>query len=682
MKLKSLWGFLPIFCLLVLSVDAQENRLSLGSSSAEFGSQASVDLTLDSIEGVQGLVATFDWDDTNITGVALNEGAVLAIQSADTVVTRIESNFAIIGIVMDTNPSDNSPSSEIIPAGSGTVIATLVVQCGGGPAASTTAIEFRDGAYATVDPGPALDNIIVVGGTSVGGDPNGSGDPREGLQFTNGQVRCTPTPPKFFIEDGINDVSQPPGDDACGDAKVLMRNQGEVEGYVIALCHNPADLTLMDIAVGADAANAGVEFMAPEIFANGGTLGVVLDFNSPFTGQTIPVGAANEIAVYSYCCVTVPEASMPDLVTALTFCDNVLGDPVKENVMVIGGISISKDEDLALENGTFTCTATGPLPAEDCNDGIDNDGDTLIDGDDPECQQMFACGDRVLSGDGEDLSDFNVGSNGELCLYLKSPEDNAVGHAQMDHVQGFSMAISHCCDITFQGDLDISGTILEAIGAEFISVQIDSTEDDGDGCELIVGVLVDALPPFDGATIPPMANFQLMGCLEFTSENNSDLCGTCCDVTFEDNLNGNGKVPVKNLISAENMSVGPQLMNCKICFTQPAHFYRGDCNFKGMGPGMMVDIADAAAVVSFLFMPGSWKFQPPCLDACDCNDDGRVDLADAICILQYYLQGGTFPPAPGPGLVMDENGGVVPSGAGPDWTEDKLDCIGDGDCPD
>jgi hypothetical protein len=91
---------------------------------------------------------------------------------------------------------------------------------------------------------------------------------------------------------------------------------------------------------------------------------------------------------------------------------------------------------------------------------------------------------------------------------------------------------------------------------------------------------------------------------------------------------------------------------------------------------MSVDIADAAAVVSFLFLTGSWKFNPMCLDACDCNDDGRVDLADAICILQYLFQFGRFPPAPGPGI--DTEGNETPEG--PDPTEDKLDCEGGNQC--
>lgn len=54
--------------------------------------------------------------------------------------------------------------------------------------------------------------------------------------------------------------------------------------------------------------------------------------------------------------------------------------------------------------------------------------------------------------------------------------------------------------------------------------------------------------------------------------------------------------------------------------------------------------------MSFLFLPGSWNFQPVCLDACDCNDHGRVVLADTVCILLFLFQFGRFPPTPGQGV--------------------------------
>jgi len=91
-------------------------------------------------------------------------------------------------------------------------------------------------------------------------------------------------------------------------------------------------------------------------------------------------------------------------------------------------------------------------------------------------------------------------------------------------------------------------------------------------------------------------------------------------------------------------------------------------------------------VVDYLFLPGTYKFEPPCLDACDCNDDGRIDLSDAVCILRYLFQEGRWPPPPGPGY--EETGlpnpdRVTAAGSGVDPTEDTLDCKvgGDGSCP-
>jgi len=45
-------------------------------------------------------------------------------------------------------------------------------------------------------------------------------------------------------------------------------------------------------------------------------------------------------------------------------------------------------------------------------------------------------------------------------------------------------------------------------------------------------------------------------------------------------------------------------------------------------------------VVSYLFAPEWYKFTPKCLEACDANDDGRVDLADALTILKYLFKFG------------------------------------------
>lgn len=73
-------------------------------------------------------------------------------------------------------------------------------------------------------------------------------------------------------------------------------------------------------------------------------------------------------------------------------------------------------------------------------------------------------------------------------------------------------------------------------------------------------------------------------------------------------------------------------------------------------------------MISFFFPGESPQFVPPCLDACDANDDGRVDLADSVFVLRFLFQFGGEPAAPGP---------FQP---GPDPTADELGCTVGGVC--
>ena len=66
----------------------------------------------------------------------------------------------------------------------------------------------------------------------------------------------------------------------------------------------------------------------------------------------------------------------------------------------------------------------------------------------------------------------------------------------------------------------------------------------------------------------------------------------------------------------------------------------------------------------------SGGIEPGCFDACDCNDDGILDLSDAINLLGYLFLGQTPPPQPGP------------TDCGPDPTVDDLECLSDlSSCP-
>ena len=81
-------------------------------------------------------------------------------------------------------------------------------------------------------------------------------------------------------------------------------------------------------------------------------------------------------------------------------------------------------------------------------------------------------------------------------------------------------------------------------------------------------------------------------------------------------------------------------------FAGGSPFLRGDTNDDGS-----VDIADAIGLLGVLFTPGSNPLA--CEDAGDANDDGSVDVADAISILGFLFTPGTPPlpePFPNPGF--------------------------------
>src|SRR5690606_41327228 len=89
------------------------------------------------------------------------------------------------------------------------------------------------------------------------------------------------------------------------------------------------------------------------------------------------------------------------------------------------------------------------------------------------------------------------------------------------------------------------------------------------------------------------------------------------------------------------------------------------------GPG-----AAAASRVGRLFLSGRTSFAPPCLDACDCDDDGALGISDVVCILDFLFRFGDFPRDPGPGFLSDGTE-LLP---GIDPTPDDLDCRGGAQC--
>ncbi|MEM7165052.1 MAG: hypothetical protein AAF581_06275 [Planctomycetota bacterium] len=88
-------------------------------------------------------------------------------------------------------------------------------------------------------------------------------------------------------------------------------------------------------------------------------------------------------------------------------------------------------------------------------------------------------------------------------------------------------------------------------------------------------------------------------------------------------------------------------------------FVRADC-----AGGGTLNLVDATSLLAYIFNGGA---APGCLDACDGNDDGDIDISDPVAILSALFLGVT-PPGPYPIC-------------GQDTVADGLDCATFPDCP-
>lgn len=93
-------------------------------------------------------------------------------------------------------------------------------------------------------------------------------------------------------------------------------------------------------------------------------------------------------------------------------------------------------------------------------------------------------------------------------------------------------------------------------------------------------------------------------------------------------------------------------------------FVRGECNNDGS-----VNLPDAVFLLTYLFPPSGTPAPLDCIDACDTNDDGSLNLVDAVAILNA-LFGQPIIPLPGPATC-----GTDPT------ANDALDCQVFGACP-
>ena len=568
----------------------QAESLTIGDVT---GRNVTVPITMDSGENVQGYVLSVAVPAaltvTDVENVAPSTG-----DEAELVVSEILPEGFTLGVVMDFNaPYDGQE----IPAGNNVKIAeaameaNLVLPCGD---TQDVGIAFQDGLNS-----PPLSNLLVIDGMSIYED--------DGLVLTGGTVTVPGTC------DTVRVVSTTGGAGATQvRVPVEVDNQQPVEGYVLAV-RNPTDITLQEITTAGTAADGvGIEFEVSKTYPDGGTLGVVFDFDPPYDGQTLPVGDNQTLAVFVYSLPAFDCTEAASKEFDLEFADGEFGSPPLSNVLVEGGMSVAP----TLVDGTVTFTCQQPA-------GIDYYiGATCGPPEfDPICCATGAAGGEAKVG-----------------LYYTS---------DVDPIQGISMAVCFPSELDVvdlagngQGivqDKHLEGTITAGINAEFVSFNADN-----DAGELIVGILVDSTPPIPiNHMYPPRAepDYGLVLNVFFAIPEDA-TCDTTYDLTFCDGITGAGEVPISNRAAVFNESKPVRTNDGCLTVGGTAEFLRGDCNTDGM-----VDIADPAATMTYLFLS---LYDPSCLDACDSNDDGMVNLADVTATLRFLFKLGPILPPPGP----------------------------------
>jgi hypothetical protein len=103
------------------------------------------------------------------------------------------------------------------------------------------------------------------------------------------------------------------------------------------------------------------------------------------------------------------------------------------------------------------------------------------------------------------------------------------------------------------------------------------------------------------------------------------------------------RFPSTTRITVDSGDPPLQVIDCPVTFravTPTAGFIRCDPNDDGL-----IDIADPIWILNELFTGGP---ATPCREAADCNADGAIDLADAAYGITYQFLGGPPPPAPFP----------------------------------
>jgi PKD repeat protein len=211
-----------------------------------------------------------------------------------------------------------------------------------------------------------------------------------------------------------------------------------------------------------------------------------------------------------------------------------------------------------------------------------------------------------------------------------------------DPVKGFQVTGVFDPNVLVLQKIVKDGTALNNYEPEFWGPSISNDPSDP---YFFAGVIFDYNPPFEGQTLPPSAaqiiTHMIFDCLPVAPQGGN---------TVVELRNGVGRNQNYNVFEIGQTAMLPVLTSSIVSIIPldgavPVPFVRGDVDQNGS-----VDLSDAIAILAYLFTGGA---KPACMDSADVNDTNSVDIADPILLLGFLFLGGLAPAVPFPNFGLD-----------------------------
>ncbi len=205
--------------------------------------------------------------------------------------------------------------------------------------------------------------------------------------------------------------------------------------------------------------------------------------------------------------------------------------------------------------------------------------------------------------------------------------------ANSEPLQGWSFGVASDPKFIVPASVDLRDTATQALnggnGPDFLFLEIL-----GDLSGVVMAAIINMDDVAREETLPPGTRHRILNITYAAGP--SGAAGEVYPIRYSDSL---GDPPVQVLFVVNGYEVRPATRPGWVSIPR-IEFIRGDPTEDGK-----VDIADPVRILDWLFLGGS---KPGCLDATDANASGEVNIADPIYLLSYLFLGGPKPPVPFP----------------------------------